>query len=311
MIEIMTIGGYSEVGRNCTAVKYKNEVVIIDLGLHLDKYIELTQDAEIETKISADELIKSGAGPNINLLKDWKSMVKAIIPSHGHLDHVGAIPFLLEKFPQVPVICTGFTKEILVNTIKDEGIKADNKIVGINTNSKYQLTENLTIEFIHVTHSIPQSAIIVVHTPKGCIVYTNDFKFDNTPIIGQKPNYARLKELGKKGEVKAAIVDSLYSAYERKTPSENIAREMLKDVMLNLDTKGKVMVVTTFSSHIARLKSIIEFGKKLNRKIVFLGRSLHKYSSAAQRCGFVDFSKDVEIVKYGAKIRKKRIRLRW
>ncbi len=146
--------------------------------------------------------------------------------------------------------------------------------------------------------------MVALHTKYGVILYANDFKFDEFPTFGMKTNMEALRKFGKEHNVLALIVDSTYANYERKTPSESVAKEMLRDVMLGTDNKDRLIIVTTFSSHIARLKSIIEFGKQLGRKIVFLGRSLHKYSSAAERINIVDFSKDVHMIKYSNKIKK-------
>jgi ribonuclease J len=139
--------------------------------------------------------------------------------------------------------------------------------------------------------------MIAVHTPEGIVLYANDYKLDNTPVFGEKPNYKRLKELSKTG-VKALIVDCLYAPDDRKTPSEKIAKGLLEDVFFTTDNRKSGMIVTTFSSHIARLKTITEFGKKLNREVVFMGRSLGKYVSAARNIGKAPFIKDVKIVTY-------------
>jgi ribonuclease J len=146
--------------------------------------------------------------------------------------------------------------------------------------------------------------MVAVHTPEGVVLYANDFKFDNHPTLGKKPNYKRLEEIGKKG-VKVLICDCTRARQPIKTPSELVAREMLRDVMLGVESKNKSVIVTTFASHLARLKSIIEFGKKMNRKIIFLGRSLAKYTQAGENIGLVNFSKDVEIVKFGKQIEKR------
>ncbi|MBA3063830.1 ribonuclease J, partial [Candidatus Woesearchaeota archaeon] len=155
---------------------------------------------------------------------------------------------------------------------------------------------------INITHSTPQTVMVALHTKYGIILYANDFKFDRFPTLGEKPNYKRLKELGKKG-VLCIIVDSTYSQSCKKTPSESVAKEMLRDVLLGTGNRGKAVFVTTFSSHIARLRSIVECGKKMNRKIVFLGRSLSKYCRASESVGIAKFS-DVEIVKYRNDIKK-------
>lgn len=302
MVDIFTVGGYYEVGKNMTAVRVGNEIIILDMGLHLPNYINFTKDEDV-TFADAKDLIAAGAIPDDSFLRQWKDQVKAIIPTHAHLDHVGAIPYLAGNY-DCPVICTPFTAEVIRLICKDEKIKLDNKIKVLNANSSVQVSENFRVEFIYATHSTPQTVMVALHTRDGIVLYCNDFKFDNFPTIGSKPNYKRLKELGKENVV-ALIVDSLYCSEARKMPSEIIAREMLKDVLIGTDSKGKAVIVTTFSSHLARLKSIIDFGKKMKRKIVFLGRSLSKYVRAGESIGLVNFSKDVEIVKYSSEIKKK------
>jgi len=299
-IEIRAVGGYNEVGRNMTAVRINDEVFLLDMGVYLENYIKLTEDEDL-INIKPSELIRANAAPSIRHIKDWQSKVRAIIPTHAHLDHIGAIPFLANKF-DAEILGTPYTISVLQTILREEGIEVHNPIKTLNSNSIYTIN-NVKIELIHMTHSVPQTAMIAIHTPKGIILYANDFKFDNYPVLGKKPNYKRLEELGKKG-VLALIVDSTYSREHKKTPSESVAREMLRDVMLGTNADGKAIIVTTFSSHLARIKSIVEFGKKLNRKIVFLGRSLSKYTYAGEDIDIVSFSKDVEIIKYSSKIKK-------
>src|SRR3989338_1280614 len=303
MIEICAVGGYNEVGKNCTAVKVDDEVVILDLGLHLENYIKFTEDREDMIGIGGKQLMKAGAVPNIETIEDWKGKVKAIVIGHGHLDHVGAVPYLADSF-KAPIICTQYTAAIINTTLKDEKIKIRNRVITLSSNSHYKISENIRVEFIHVTHSIPQTVIVAIHTKHGIVVYANDFKFDLSPVFGKKPNFKRLGELGKEN-VLALIVESTYAGRLGKMPSENIAKEMLKDVLLGVDAKNKAILITTFSSHIARLKSIMEFGKKLNRKILFLGRSLSKYVKAGESIGIINFTKDVELVKYSKQIKKR------
>ncbi|MBT5021811.1 RNase J family beta-CASP ribonuclease [Candidatus Woesearchaeota archaeon] len=301
-IQICTVGGYEEVGKNMTAIKVDDEVVIIDMGLYLDAYVKYTEDEDV-VDMSSSALMKIGAIPDTAPIKDWKKKVLAIIPTHAHLDHVGAIPYLGKNF-NAPVFCTPFTGEILSRICKDEKITLKNEIKILNVNSTYKVSEKIKIEFVNMTHSTPQTVMAVIHTPYGKIVYGNDFKFDDRPVLGKKPAYDRLKRLNEDGEVICLIVDCTRAADERKTPSEQVARDMLRDVMLGCDSEGKAIIVTTFSSHIARLKSIVDFGKKLKRKIVFLGRSLSKYVGAAEAIGIVNFSNDVKIVGFKKKIKK-------
>jgi len=304
MIQICAVGGYDEIGKNMTAIKVGGEVIVIDMGLHLDSYIKYTEEEEEDLiEISADELAKVGAIPDDSVIKDWREQVKAIIPTHAHLDHVGALTFLSNKY-SAPILCTPFTAEVIKTISTDEKIKLKNELKVLNVNSTYWISKNIMVEFINMTHSTPQTVMVAVHTPEGIVLYANDFKFDNHPTLGKKPNYSKLEELGKKG-VKVLICDCTRARQPIKTPSELVAKEMLRDVMLGVDSRGKAVIVTTFASHLARLKSIIEFGKKMNRKIVFLGRSLAKYTQAGENVDLVNFSKEVEIVKFGKQIKRK------
>jgi len=299
MIEIYAVGGYNEVGKNCTAIDVDGEVIIIDLGINLENYIKLTEDEDI-VKISTDKLIDVGAIPNISVLKKIKNNVKAIVVGHAHLDHIGAIPYLADKF-NAPVISAPYTIEVLRSILKEDRIRLNNEIKTLNLNSFYKISDNIKIELINITHSIPQAALVAIHTKYGIILYANDFKLDLHPTLGKKPNFKRLEEIGNENVI-ALVVESTYANDAKKMPSEKVAKEMLRDVLLGTDNKDELIIVTTFSSHIARLKSIIEFSKKLNRKILFLGRSLAKYVKAAENIGLVDFSKDVKIIKYSKQI---------
>ncbi len=302
MVEICTIGGYNEVGKNSTAVKIGEEVYILDLGIHLENYIKYTQDEDL-VSVDPKELVQAGAVPDISAISDWKDKVKMIMPTHAHLDHVGAIPYLGNNFKS-QIMCTPFTAEVLKGILTEDKIKLNSKIRSMSANSSFKVSDNVEIEFVHVTHSTPQTVMIALHTKEGTILYANDYKFDLFPTLGKKPNFKRLEELGKK-KVLALICDSTYASDARKMPSESIAKEMLKEVMLGIDSKNKHVVVTTFSSHIARLNSIVEFGQKLNRKIVFMGRSMSKYVRAAEDTGIANFTNKVEVLKYSNQIKRK------
>lgn len=304
MIEICAVGGYGEVGKNMTAVKIDDEVVIFDMGLHMPNYVKYTEEELGEfVKINASDLKRVKAIPDDSVIRDWRSKVKAIIPSHAHLDHIGAIPYLANNY-NANIICTPFTAAVIKSILRDEKINLSNKIISLPANQTFVLSENIKVEFVHMTHSTPDTVMVALHTKHGIVLYATDFKLDNAPVLGAKPNYNRLRQLGEKG-ITVALVDSLYSKEDIKTPSEMVARELLRDAMLGVDSRGKAVIVTTFSSHIARLKSIIDFGHQLNRKIVFLGRSLAKYCCAAEDVGIYPFSKEVELVKFGKHIKQR------
>jgi ribonuclease J len=304
MIEIIAVGGHSEIGRNCTAIVVDGEAILLDMGLHMENYINYTEDEDMKKFINGESLIKHNAVPNLNKIKNILPDVKALLVTHAHLDHIGAIPFLADRFSQAPVYGTPYSIEVLNAILEDEKRHIDNSLIRKNVNSKFRVSNNFEIEFINMTHSVPQTVMILIKTKYGDVLYSNDFKFDNNPTLGRKPNYKALKKIGASGNLKALIVDSLYADDMRKTPSEAIAKEMLKDVLLGTNSENKSVIVTTFSSHIARLKSIISLGKKMNRKIVLMGRSLTKYVKAAENIGLVDFSKDCKVVTYGSQIRK-------
>lgn len=303
-IEIAAVGGWGEVGRNMTAVKIEDDVVLFDMGLHLPNYIKLN-DEEIGEFVKNTEasLKKADAIPQDGAIKDWRANVKAIVLTHAHLDHMGAAPYLAAKY-DVPIICTPFTASILRTICYDEKIELQNKIIALKPGQTMPLSKNIKLEFCHITHSTPQTIIATLHTPHGIIMYGNDYKLDLHPTLGSPANYEHLKHLGEKGVV-ALIQDCLYAAEYRKTPSEQVAKEMLREVLLDVDNKGKGIIVTTFASHIARLKSIAEFGKMLGRKTVFMGRSMAKYCYAAKEADVIDLFKQAEILKYSRQIRRK------
>jgi len=301
-IEICTLGGYTKTEGNSVAIKVDDEVVILDMGLAMENYIKQQEDREDVNAVQHyDDLLKVEALPDYGLIDDWKDMVKAIVPSHGHLDHIGAIPYAAGLFSQAKIISTPYTIEVIKSIYRDERKKSSNSLIAVDLNSTYKVSDKITLEFVSVTHSIPHTAIVVVHTPYGKVMYACDYKFDSQPVIGNKPNFARLEELGKEG-IDLLIVECLYADQEGKMPSESVAKQMLKETMLGVNAENKAMIVTTFSSHIARIKSIIEFGKQLDRKIIFLGRSLSKYVSAAEQIKLVNFSQEGKFVKYRDKV---------
>src|SRR3989338_2684304 len=234
MIEIYAVGGYDEVGKNCTAIDIDGEVLIIDLGIHLENYIKLTEEEDL-IRINADTLMNAGAVPNISVLNKIKNNVKAIVISHAHLDHVGAVPYIANKF-KAPIICTPYTVEVIKSILKDDRIKLDNDLKPLNVNSPYNLTENIKIELVHITHSIPQSTLVAIHTKYGIILYANDFKLDLHPTLGKIPDFKKLEELSKKGII-AMIVESTYADDPKKMPSEQVAKEMLRDVLIGTNNK--------------------------------------------------------------------------
>jgi ribonuclease J len=302
MVKIHTVGGFSEVGKNMVVVELKEDAFIFDEGFFLPAIVSMKE----RDKVITERRLKTiKAIPEDSVVKKIRHKIRAQFISHAHLDHVGAIPFMSDKY-NAPIYGTPFTIQVLDSLLHDNDIILRNRIHTIKPNTTFYVkgkNRKYKIDFINLTHSTAQCLMISIQTPKGAVIFSGDFKLDDTPILGLKPNYKRLREIAREG-VYAFIVNSLYSGSERKTPSEKIARALLQEVLLTIQNKNAGMIVTTFSSHIARLKSIVEFGKKLNREIVFLGRSLDKYSTAAKNAGIAPFLNSIRISKYRRQVEK-------
>jgi ribonuclease J len=276
-----------------------NEAVILDMGVYMDRFIPLQDQIH---QCSTKTLIKEDVIPDDRPINHLRTKMKAIILSHAHLDHIGAVFWLSSNY-NCPIFTTPYTHKILQQREKNNKAQLKNKIISITPNSSYKISDKIEIEFIHVTHSVIQTSMINIITSEGNILYSLDYKFDNHPVIGQKTNKQRLRELGKE-HMLALIVDSTNAEKENKTYSESVAREMLRDVVLGMETKKHGVIVSTFSSHIARLKTILDVSKDLGRDTIFLGRSLYEYISAAEKLDFVNFSEKAEIIKYPFRSKK-------
>ncbi len=291
-IEIATIGGYEEVGRQMTAVRAGDDVVIFDMGLNLSKVL-IHDNVETERMHSLD-LIDMGAIPDDRVMSDLEGDVKAIVPTHGHLDHIGAISKLAHRY-DAPIVATPFTIELVKQQIQsEEKFGVQNDLVKMDPGDTMRIGDQSELEFVNVTHSIIDAINPVLHTPEGAIVYGLDKRIDHTPVIGDPIDMKRFREIGREGNgVLCYIEDCTNAGKKGRTPSEAVARRHLKDVMQSIEDYDGGIVATTFSSHIARVKSLVEFADDIGRKPVLLGRSMEKYSGTAERLGFVEFPEDL------------------
>ena len=247
-MEICTIGGFEEVGKNMTAVKTGDDVFIFDAGFHLPGVIELQENPNEEYNLKS--LRRVGAIPDDRVLDEmgWAKLVKAIFISHAHLDHVGGLQYIIHRYPNVHVFATPFTIEVLKALMEDSKIHVNNplKTVQVNSTTPLRNTKSeIKVEFVHATHSTIDCAFVALHTPEGIFFYGLDLKFDNYPTLGNPPNYKRLKELGEKG-VKVLVVDSLYSGVETKHGGEKIAEHLLLDAFFKVINRKSAFFVTTF-----------------------------------------------------------------
>ncbi|QYZ79691.1 RNase J family beta-CASP ribonuclease [Methanofollis formosanus] len=291
-IEIVAVGGYNEVGRNMTAVRCGKEIVVFDMGLRLDQ-IMIHEDAELENMHSLD-LIEMKAIPDDTMMNTVEGTVKAIVCTHGHLDHIGAIPKLAHRY-NAPIIGTPYTIELIKQQIQGEQkFGVNNKLQVLRSGNRYRISQNLTLEFVRMQHSIIDTVMAVLHTKRGAVVYANDFKLDRTPVLGDPPDFARLRQIGKEGVV-ALVVESTNIDRKGRAPSERIAKELVRDTMTSYEDDKSAIIVSTFSSHISRIKTIAECAYEIGRKPVLLGRSMERYSTTAEQLKLVAFPKNLSV----------------
>jgi len=312
-VEICTVGGYEQVGKNMTAVKVEDDVFIFDAGLDIPGIVELQEENLLQytsrfqkgkpiQRYTEQKLREFKAIPDDTVLDKlgWRNKVRAIFISHAHLDHVGATPYIANRYPQATIYATPFTMKVLEAILEDDKLKIRNRLKVVQPDSTHIIkgkSGTYKVDFVHTTHSTIHCVFPVLHTKEGSFFYALDLKFDNYPTLGRPPNYKKLRELGRRG-VKVLVVDALYSSTERKPGGERIAQNLLEDAFSKLRGRNSAYFITTFSSHIERLTNIVKFAEKTKRQIVFLGRSLSKYVEAASKVNSCPFKNKVKIFKY-------------
>ena len=299
-MEICTIGGFEEVGKNMTAVKVKDEVYIFDCGFYLPGVIELQEEPEENYTLRGLRRVRAIPDDRVLDKLKWRNQVKAIFLSHAHLDHVGGLQYLAHRYPGVPIYGTPFTIEVFKALKSDSKINLTNPLIVVQQDTPYKIkrsNQGIKVEFVHVTHSTLDCSLVVLHTSEGAFLYSLDYKFDDAPTFGKPTNYARLKQIGDKG-VKAAIINTLYASKQESNGTETDAKHMLEQAFAKVTDKQKAFFITTFSSHIERLNNIVKLASKTNREIVFLGRSLSRYIDCATKIGKCPFRNKIKILKY-------------
>ena len=261
------LGGSGEIGMNVNLYHYKSDWLMIDLGISFG-------DGEIP---GVDIIL-----PDIRFAEQHKANIKAIILTHAHEDHFGAIPYLWDKL-RVPIYGTAFTLNLLKRKLSDAKIIDDIPLHEIEYNVDYNFGA-FTVEFVALTHSIPDPAAVILKTNKGNILHTGDWKLDDTPMLGKKTDIDRLQKIGDEG-VLALIGDSTNSLVPGRTPSEAVAREGITKAIKRAQN---TVAITCFASNIARIISIVAAAKANNRNVCVVGRSLHRAISAARDTGYLN-----------------------
>ncbi|CAN5378075.1 RNase J family beta-CASP ribonuclease [soil metagenome] len=293
-MKLYTIGGYNEVGKNMTAVEVRDEIVILDMGYDMQELIEMESSVE---SMATKDVIKLGVIPDDSIIYKQREKVKGIVIGHGHLDHVGAIGKLAGAY-NCPIIAAPYTMKVAEEQIRQDEKEIKNERIILKPGLIYNLTSTMAIEFVKVTHSIPDTMLTVIHSPEGRFVYGLDFRIDNEPVLGDTVDFKRLRELGKRG-VKVLVGDSTRVDTRGSSATEAFVRDQLQFKFDQLYEDNGAVIITTFSSHIERLKSILEVNRG-RRKVAFIGRSLKDYTQPAVELGYLDLT-DVEIASYSKK----------
>lgn len=270
--KVFALGGLGEVGKNMYCVMHNNELIIIDAGIMFPE----------DDLLGIDYVI-----PDYTFLKQNENKIKGLFITHGHEDHIGGIPFLLQTVNIPKIYAPAQAKELIDKKLEEKNIKYKNII--IYTEETKVKTKYFNIEFFRTTHSIPDSHGIAIGTPNGTIVMTGDFKFDMTPI-GPMSNIHKMAEIGKNG-VKLLMSDSTNALSEGTSLSESVVDENLGEIFETY--KNNRIIIATFASNIYRLKHIFETCKKNKRKVALFGRSMDTSVEIAVKCGYI---KDKDII---------------
>ncbi|MBT3835465.1 ribonuclease J, partial [Candidatus Peribacteria bacterium] len=268
IIRILPLGGFEEVGRNCMVVQVDKDLFIIDMGLQFPE----------EDMLGVDYLI-----PDISFLKGKEKYIRGILFTHGHLDHIGAAQHLLPKLNYPPCFGTKLTMGFLKKRLDETKISSKASLNTIEYGKRIRLG-SCDIEFFRVTHSIPDSAGIAIHTPLGSIVHTGDFKFDFTPVNEPPADFSRIAGIGEKG-VLAVMADSTNANKPGRSMSEKTIGDSLNRIIR--DAEGR-LIISTFSSLLNRIQQIIDAAKENNRKIFISGRSMEYNIDLAQKLGYIN-----------------------
>ncbi|WP_093313170.1 ribonuclease J [Tindallia californiensis] len=273
-IKIIPLGGLREIGKNLTLVEYKNEILIIDCGLSFP-------DDEM---LGIDIVL-----PDTTYLEKNKDRIKGVVLTHGHEDHIGALPYLLKKI-NLPIYGTRLTLGLLEAKLKEHKLEQKVHLQRVKAGDMFQLGA-FNVEFIRSSHSIPDACAIAVHTSEGIILHTGDFRIDYSTVDGEMIDLHRLGELGKQG-VLVMLADSTNAERPGTTMSESKIGVALENAFMN--TKSRI-IVATFASHIHRLQQIINTAEKFNRKIVISGRSMINVFEVGAELGALHVPKDILI----------------
>jgi ribonuclease J len=266
-IEIIPLGGIGEFGMNCMGIRYGDEMIVVDAGMGFPE----------ETPYGVDISI-----PNFDFLDDYKDDLTALILTHGHEDHIGALPYFLKKF-NLPVYASRFTLALADKRLSEHKMMDDVLLHRVEANDVSKIG-SFEIEYIHASHSLVDCFSLAIKTPVGTIIHTGDYKIDETPVIGKPYDLKTLKKYGDEG-VLVLLGDSTNATVAGRTPSE---REVIPAFEEIFSTAEGRVIVSTFSSSLHRLQVVFDVAHSFNRKVCVLGRSMQKNVEIATDLGLLD-----------------------
>ena len=267
-VKIIPLGGLEQIGMNITAFEYEDSIIVVDCGLAFPE----------DEMLGIDLVI-----PDVTYLKENADKVKGLVITHGHEDHIGAIPYI-ENEVNMPIYATKLTMGLIEHKLREHG-NINNVRRKIVTHGQMITLGAFRIEFIRTTHSIADAAALAIYTPAGIIVHTGDFKVDYTPVFGEAIDLPRFGELGKKG-VLALMADSTNVERSGYTPSEKTIGKVF-DHLFD-DNKDHRIIIATFASNVDRVQQIINSAYKYGRKVVVEGRSMVNVIQTASELGYID-----------------------
>ena len=267
VLEIIPLGGIGEFGMNCMAVRYGDEMLILDAGMGFPE----------ETAYGVDVCI-----PNFDFLEEYREHITAIVLTHGHEDHLGALPYILKKF-NVPVYCSHFTAGLAESKLEEHDLVDDTLVHRVAPRDVVTIG-SFEVEFIRVSHSLVDCFSLAIKSPVGTIIHTGDYKVDETPVIGEPIDLRSFRRYGQEG-VLALLSDSTNATVPGRTPSERAVIPAFEEIFAEA---GGRIIVAAFASSIHRLQIVLDVSQQFNRKVCVLGRSMLKNVEVAERLGYLD-----------------------
>ena len=265
-LNIIPLGGLGEIGKNMTVFKYGDDIIVVDAGLAFPE----------DDMLGIDLVI-----PDISYLTENKDKIRAIFLTHGHEDHIGALPYVLKKL-DLPVYGTALTLGILQGRLKQNGVSSS-QLKTIQPGDIIRAGA-FKLEFIRINHSIPDAISIAIHTPIGTVIHTGDFKFDQTPVDGQVTQFSKFAQLGDKG-VLMLLADSTNVERPGYTLSEKIVGKTFDEEFRYAQNR---IIIATFSSNVHRIQQVVEAAVKYNRKVAVIGRSMVNVVNIAMELGYLN-----------------------